>query len=39
MLEIIAPVNIKQVMGLKNGDNVKVTLQASKNRTESYIIN
>lgn len=39
MLEIIAPVNIKQLMGLKNGDNVKVTLQASKNRTESYIIN
>jgi len=39
MLEIIAPINIKQVMGLKNGDNVKVTLQASKNRTESYIIN
>jgi len=39
MLEVIAPVNIKQVMGLKNGDNVKVTLQASKNRTESYIIN
>lgn len=39
MLEIIAPVNIKQLMGLKNGDNVKVTLQASKNTTESYIIN
>jgi riboflavin kinase, archaea type len=39
MLEIIAPVNIKQLMGLKNGDNVKVTLRASKNRTESYIIN
>lgn len=39
MLEIIAPVNIKQLMGLKNGDNVKVTLPASKNTTESYIIN
>jgi riboflavin kinase len=39
MLEIIAPVNIKQVLHLKNGDNVKVTLQNSKRRTESYIVN
>jgi riboflavin kinase len=39
MLEIIAPISIKQVLSLKNGDNVKVTLQSSKNRTESYIIN
>ena len=39
MLEIIAPVNIKQVLHLKNGDNVKVTLQNSKRRTESYVIN
>jgi len=38
-LEIIAPVNIKQALQLKNGDNVKVTLETSKNRTESYIIN
>jgi len=33
MLEIIAPVNVKQVLHLKNGDNVKITLQTSKNRT------
>jgi len=39
MLEIIAPVNIKQVLHLKNGDDVKVTLQTSKNKTESYVIN
>jgi riboflavin kinase len=39
MLEIIAPVNIKQALQLKNGDNVKITLETSKNRTESYIIN
>ncbi len=39
MLEIIAPINVKEVMNLKNGDKVKVTLQTSKNRTESYIIN
>lgn len=39
MLEIIAPVNIKQILHLKNGDDVKVTLQTSKNKTESYVIN
>ena len=39
MLEVIAPVNIKQALQLKNGDNVKITLETSKNRTESYIIN
>ena len=39
MLEIIAPVNIKQVLHLKNGDDVKITLQTSKNKTESYVIN
>jgi riboflavin kinase, archaea type len=27
MLEIISPVNIKQVLHVKNGDYVKVTLQ------------
>ena len=32
MLEIIAPVCIKEAMSLKNGDMVKVTLQTSKNR-------
>lgn len=30
MLEIIAPVNIKQILHLKNGDDVKVTLRTSK---------
>jgi riboflavin kinase len=39
MLEIIAPLNIKQMLHLKNGDDVKVTLQTSKNKTESYVIN
>jgi riboflavin kinase len=39
MLEIIAPVNIKKVLNLKNGDNVKVTLKTSDSRAESNIIN
>jgi len=39
MLEIIAPVNIKKVLNLKNGDDVKVTLKTSDTRTESNIIN
>ncbi|HXW11749.1 MAG TPA: DUF120 domain-containing protein, partial [Nitrososphaeraceae archaeon] len=39
MLEIIAPVNIKKVLNLKNGDNVKVTLKTSDNKAESNIIN
>jgi riboflavin kinase len=39
MLELIAPVNIKHALQLKNGDNVKITLQTPKNRAESYIIN
>jgi CTP-dependent riboflavin kinase len=39
MLEIIAPVNIKKVLNLKNGDNVKVTLKTSDIRAESNIIN
>jgi CTP-dependent riboflavin kinase len=32
MLEIIAPVNIKKALNLKNGDNVKITLKPSDNR-------
>ena len=39
MLEIIAPVNIKKVLNLRNGDNVKVTLKTSDNKAESNIIN
>ena len=39
MLEIIAPVNIKKALNLKNGDNVKITLKTSDKRTESNIVN
>lgn len=39
MLEIIAPVNIKKVLDLKNGDNVEVTLKSSDSRSQSNIIN
>ena len=39
MLEIIAPINIKKVLDLKNGDNVEVTLKSSDSRSQSNIIN